>query len=186
MLPDPRQALATQRAPNPTQPRHRPCPSLHSTRLEPRQPSTVKRATDRHPDPRRAPARHPGFPASTQQRPAHPQELAAKLVVKEILIMWRCRGLTERKQKMTVWENMQKAEAEAAIQNLVIKLEKKRPYSLERIFNTLRSGSRKTQVVRSTSTANQNQHISRTIKTAPNLSKNGQMSSLSGCFRQDL
>jgi hypothetical protein len=84
MLPDPRQALATQRAPNPTQPRHRPCPSLHSTRLEPRQPSTVKRATDRHPDPRRAPARHPGFPASTQQRPAHPQELAAKLVVKVI------------------------------------------------------------------------------------------------------
>jgi hypothetical protein len=84
MLPDPRQALATQRAPNPTQPRHRPCPSLHSTRLEPRQPSTVKRATERHPDPRRAPARHPGFPASTQQRPAHPQELAAKLVVKVI------------------------------------------------------------------------------------------------------
>jgi hypothetical protein len=40
MLPDPRQALATQRAPNPTQPRHRPCPSLHSTRLEPRQPDT--------------------------------------------------------------------------------------------------------------------------------------------------
>ncbi|WVZ92533.1 hypothetical protein U9M48_038587 [Paspalum notatum var. saurae] len=40
--------------------------------------------------------------------------------------------------KMTAWENMQKAEAEAAIQKLVIKLEKKRPYSLERIFNTLR------------------------------------------------
>ncbi|PWZ17160.1 hypothetical protein Zm00014a_038376 [Zea mays] len=45
---------------------------------------------------------------------------------------------------MTAWENMQKAEAKAAIQKLVIKLEKKRPYSLERIFNTLRSGSRKT------------------------------------------
>nr|CAB3481261.1 unnamed protein product [Digitaria exilis] len=84
--------------------------------------------------------------------------------------------------KMTAWENMQKANAEAAIQKLVIKLEKKRPYSLERIFNTLRSGPRKTQVVRSTSTANHDQHISRTIKTAPHLSKNGQMSSLSGCF----
>lgn len=119
---------------------------------------------------------------------------------------------------MTAWENMQKAEAEAAIHKLVvclflnsglnsfffhtpfqfphsqevryhlmlviqqIKLEKKRPYSLERIFNTLRSGSRKTQVVRSTSTVNQDQHISRTIKTAPHLSKNAQMSSLSGCF----
>ncbi|CAO2173110.1 unnamed protein product [Urochloa humidicola] len=84
--------------------------------------------------------------------------------------------------KMTAWENMQKANAEAAIQKLVIKLEKKRPYSLERIFNTLRSGPRKVQVVRSTSTANHDQHISRTIKTAPHLSKNGQMSSLSGCF----
>ncbi|KAJ1268822.1 hypothetical protein BS78_07G163400 [Paspalum vaginatum] len=84
--------------------------------------------------------------------------------------------------KMTAWENMQKAEAEAAIQKLVIKLEKKRPYSLERIFNTLRSGPRKTQVSRSTSTSNQDHHISRTIKTTPHLSKNGQMSSLSGCF----
>ncbi|AQK51780.1 uncharacterized protein LOC103653295 [Zea mays] len=95
----------------------------------------------------------------------------------------KCISMIEGEEaKMTAWENMQKAEAEAAIQKLVIKLEKKRPYSLERIFNTLRSGSRKTQVVRSTSTANQDQHISRTIKTAPNLSKNGQMSSLSGCF----
>ncbi|PWZ38624.1 hypothetical protein Zm00014a_013221 [Zea mays] len=99
-----------------------------------------------------------------------------------MLITW----IEGEEAKMIVWENMQKAEAEVAIQKHVIKLEKKRPYSLERIFNTLRSGSRKTQVVRSTSTANQNQHISRTIKTAPNLSKNGQMSSLSGCFRQDL
>ncbi|OEL33414.1 hypothetical protein BAE44_0005569, partial [Dichanthelium oligosanthes] len=85
-------------------------------------------------------------------------------------------------EKMTAWENIQKANAEAAIQKLVIKLEKKRPYTLERIFNTLRSGPRKMQVVRSTSTSNHDQHIARTIKTAPHLSKNGQMSSLSGCF----
>ncbi|KAL6858813.1 hypothetical protein ACP4OV_017815 [Aristida adscensionis] len=84
--------------------------------------------------------------------------------------------------KMTAWENMQKAEAEAAIQKLVIKLEKKRPYSLERIFSTLRSGHRKTQVVRSTPAANRDQHISRTIRRTSHLSKNGQMSSLSGCF----
>ncbi|KAG2584468.1 hypothetical protein PVAP13_6KG307400 [Panicum virgatum] len=84
--------------------------------------------------------------------------------------------------KMTAWENMQKANAEATIQKLVIKLGKKRPYSLERIFNTLRSVPRKTQVVRSTSTVNHDQHMSRSIKTAPHLSKNGQMSSLSGCF----
>ncbi|TVU05572.1 hypothetical protein EJB05_48739 [Eragrostis curvula] len=83
--------------------------------------------------------------------------------------------------KMTAWENMQKAKAEAAIQKLVIKLEKKRPYSLERIFNTLRSSHRKTQVVRSTATTNHDHQISRTIRTS-NLNKNGQVSSLSGCF----
>uniref|UniRef100_A0A0D9X8T1 Remorin C-terminal domain-containing protein n=1 Tax=Leersia perrieri TaxID=77586 RepID=A0A0D9X8T1_9ORYZ len=84
--------------------------------------------------------------------------------------------------KMTAWENMQKAKAEAAIQKLVMKLEKKRSYSLERIFNTLRSANRKTHVIRSTTTTNLDQHISRTVKRPSHLSKNGQMSSLSGCF----
>ncbi|XP_015648885.1 probable GPI-anchored adhesin-like protein PGA55 isoform X2 [Oryza sativa Japonica Group] len=83
--------------------------------------------------------------------------------------------------KMTAWENLQKAKAEAAIQKLM-KLEKKRSYSLERIFNTLRSAHRKTHVIRSTTTTNLDQHISRTVKRPSHLSKNGQMSSLSGCF----
>ncbi|KAL5231585.1 hypothetical protein ABZP36_030361 [Zizania latifolia] len=81
---------------------------------------------------------------------------------------------------MTSWENMQKAKAEAAIEKLVMKLERKRSYSLERIFNTLRSSHRKT-VIRTTTT-NLDQHISRTVKRTLHLSKNGQMSSLSGCF----
>lgn len=84
--------------------------------------------------------------------------------------------------KMTAWESMQKAKAEAAIQKLVIKLEKKRSYSLEKIFNTLRSAHKRTQVVRSTTTTNHDQQISRTVKRTSQLSKNGQMSSLSGCF----
>ncbi|KAF0900558.1 hypothetical protein E2562_032648, partial [Oryza meyeriana var. granulata] len=84
--------------------------------------------------------------------------------------------------KMTAWENLQKAKAEAAIQKLVMKLEKKRSYSLERIFNTFRSAHRKTHVIRSTTTTNLDQHISRTVKRPSHLSKNGQMSSLSGCF----
>ncbi|KAG8047507.1 hypothetical protein GUJ93_ZPchr0008g13687 [Zizania palustris] len=84
--------------------------------------------------------------------------------------------------KMIALENMQKAKAEAAIQKLVMKLQKKRSYSLERIFNTLRSSHRKTHVIRSTTTTNLDQHISRTVKRTSHLSKNGQMSSLSGCF----
>ncbi|KAG8087421.1 hypothetical protein GUJ93_ZPchr0010g7740 [Zizania palustris] len=82
---------------------------------------------------------------------------------------------------ITAWENMQKAKAEAAIEKLVMKLERKRLYSLERIFNTLRSSNRKTHVTRTTTT-NLDQHISRTVKRTLHLGKNGQMSSLSGCF----
>ncbi|XP_039815909.1 uncharacterized protein LOC120678684 isoform X2 [Panicum virgatum] len=101
----------------------------------------------------------------------------------EVMEAAKCISKIEGEEaKMTAWENMQKANAEAAIQKLVIKLEKKRPYSLERIFNTLRSVPRKAQVVRSTSTGNHDQYMSRSVKTVPHLSKNGQMSSLSGCF----
>ncbi|KAK3123646.1 hypothetical protein QOZ80_8AG0634070 [Eleusine coracana subsp. coracana] len=103
----------------------------------------------------------------------------------EVMETAKCISKIEGEEaKMAAWENMQKAQAEAAIQKLVIKLEKKRPYSLERIFHTLslRSSHRKTQLVRSTATTNHDQHISRTIRRTSNLSKNGQTGSLSGCF----
>ncbi|GJM98621.1 hypothetical protein PR202_ga15649 [Eleusine coracana subsp. coracana] len=45
--------------------------------------------------------------------------------------------------KVTVWDSLQKAKAEAAIQKLVVKLEKKKSSSLDKIFSTLRSAQRK-------------------------------------------
>ncbi|KAL6656127.1 hypothetical protein ACP70R_006953 [Stipagrostis hirtigluma subsp. patula] len=86
--------------------------------------------------------------------------------------------------KITAWENLQKAEAEAAIQKLVIKLEKKRSSSLDKILNTLRSAQRKAQVMREheAATANQDEKSSRKTKKTGQLNKNGQISSLSGCF----
>ncbi|XP_066399536.1 uncharacterized protein [Miscanthus floridulus] len=87
--------------------------------------------------------------------------------------------------KITAWENIQKAKAEAAIQKLVIKLEKKRS-SLDKILNTLKSAQRKAQVMREREcdavTANQDGKGSRKAKKRAQLSKNGQISSLSGCF----
>uniref|UniRef100_M8CS93 Remorin C-terminal domain-containing protein n=1 Tax=Aegilops tauschii TaxID=37682 RepID=M8CS93_AEGTA len=51
----------------------------------------------------------------------------------------KCTIKVEREEaKLTAWENLQKAKAEAAIQKLVMKLEKKRSFSLDRILNTLR------------------------------------------------
>jgi len=58
--------------------------------------------------------------------------------------------------KMIAWENMKKAKAEAAIQKLVLCLF----LVSRRIFNSLRSGPGKMQVLHSTSTVNHGQHIS--------------------------
>ncbi|KAL6846262.1 hypothetical protein ACP4OV_023710 [Aristida adscensionis] len=86
--------------------------------------------------------------------------------------------------KITAWENLQKAKAEAAIQKLVIKLEKKRSSSLDKILSTLRSAQRKAQVMRErdAATANQDEKRSMKAKRTAQFSKNGQISSLSGCF----
>ncbi|XP_062193681.1 uncharacterized protein LOC133897125 isoform X2 [Phragmites australis] len=97
----------------------------------------------------------------------------------------KCISEIEREDaKITVWENFQKAKAEAAIQKLVIKLEKKRSSSLDKILNTLRSAQRKAQVMRDcdAETANQDEKKSRKAKRTAQLSKNGQIGSLSGCF----
>lgn len=94
----------------------------------------------------------------------------------------KCISKIEREEaKITAWENLQKAKAEAAIQKLVMKLEKKRSSSLDKILNTLRSAQRKAQVMRDAATASQGEH-SRKAKRTSHLTKNGQISSLSGCF----
>ncbi|TVU09801.1 hypothetical protein EJB05_43297 [Eragrostis curvula] len=78
---------------------------------------------------------------------------------------------------VTAWDNLQKAKAEAAIQKLVMKLEKKRSSSLDKIFNTLRSAQRKTQVMRDcdAATISQDEKVSRKTKKTSQLSKNGQI-----------
>uniref|UniRef100_A0A0E0ESY5 Remorin C-terminal domain-containing protein n=1 Tax=Oryza meridionalis TaxID=40149 RepID=A0A0E0ESY5_9ORYZ len=89
----------------------------------------------------------------------------------------------EREQeKITAWEHLQKAKAEAAIQKLVMKIEKKRSSSLDKIWNTLRSAQRRAQVMRETAAANQDEQSSGKAKRTSHLNKNGQISSLSGCF----
>jgi hypothetical protein len=55
---------------------------------------------------------------------------------------------------------------------------------LDKILNTLKSAQRKAQVMREhdAATANQDEKGSRKGKKTAQLSKNGQISSLSGCF----
>ncbi|KAK4434423.1 hypothetical protein Salat_0605100 [Sesamum alatum] len=57
--------------------------------------------------------------------------------------------------KITAWENLQKAKAEAAIRKLEMKLEKKRSSSMDKIMNKLRSAQKKAQEMRSSVLNNQ-------------------------------
>ncbi|CAA6664332.1 unnamed protein product [Spirodela intermedia] len=63
--------------------------------------------------------------------------------------------LKREEAKITAWENLQKAEAEAAIKNLEMKLEKKRSSSMDKIMRELRSAQGKAQEMRDSLAARQ-------------------------------
>ncbi|KAK6128685.1 hypothetical protein DH2020_037573 [Rehmannia glutinosa] len=56
--------------------------------------------------------------------------------------------LQREEAKITAWENLQKAKAEAAIRKLEMKLEKKKSASMDRILNKLRSTQMKAEAMR--------------------------------------
>ncbi|KAF5444931.1 hypothetical protein F2P56_034023 [Juglans regia] len=84
--------------------------------------------------------------------------------------------------KITAWENLQKAKAEAAIRKLEMKLEKKRSSSMDKIMNKLRSAQKRAQVMRSSVLASQANQVTRTSHKALSFCRNRQIGSLSGCF----
>ncbi|KAG8390897.1 hypothetical protein BUALT_Bualt01G0131300 [Buddleja alternifolia] len=85
--------------------------------------------------------------------------------------------------KITAWENLQKAKAEARIRKLEMKLEKKRSSSMDKIMNKLRSAQKKAQEMRSSVLANQAGHqITRSSDRVLSFRRTRQIGSLSGCF----
>ncbi|XP_012570805.1 uncharacterized protein [Cicer arietinum] len=84
--------------------------------------------------------------------------------------------------KITAWENLQKAKAEAAMRKLEMKLEKKRASSMDKIMNKLRTAQKKAQEMRSSVLANQAHQVARTSHRVMSFRRAGQMGSLSGCF----
>lgn len=89
--------------------------------------------------------------------------------------------------KITAWENLQKAKAEAAIRKLEMKLEKKRSSSMDRILGKLRSAQKKAQDMRTTVSVSEDQCVVsedqcnwRATKKPSYLSKTGK--SFSCCF----
>ncbi|VAI61499.1 unnamed protein product [Triticum turgidum subsp. durum] len=70
----------------------------------------------------------------------------------------RCISKCKREEaKITAWENLQKAKAEAAIRKLEMKLEKKRSSSMDRILGKLRSAQKKAQGMRTTVSVSEDQ-----------------------------
>ncbi|XVF36288.1 hypothetical protein REPUB_Repub19eG0045200 [Reevesia pubescens] len=90
--------------------------------------------------------------------------------------------ITREEAKITAWENLQKAKAEAAIRKLEMKLEKKRSSSMDKIMNKLRSAQKRAQEMRSSMLANQAHQVTRTSHKAISFHRTSQMGSLSGCF----
>ncbi|KAK8572500.1 hypothetical protein V6N13_048098 [Hibiscus sabdariffa] len=97
--------------------------------------------------------------------------------------------------KITSWENLQKAKADAAIRKLEVdflfstspfsiemKLEKKRRSSLDKIMNKLRSAQKRAEEMRSLMLANQAHQVTKASHKAISLRRTHQMGSLSGCF----
>lgn len=71
--------------------------------------------------------------------------------------------LQREEAKISAWENLQRAKAEAAIRKLEVKLEKKRSASMDKILSKLRTAQTKAQEMRSIISGNNNeqkkQHI---------------------------
>ncbi|KAL4559547.1 hypothetical protein LXL04_031689 [Taraxacum kok-saghyz] len=81
--------------------------------------------------------------------------------------------------KITAWENLQKAKAEASIRKLEMKLEKKRSSSMDRIMKKLRIAQKKAQEMRESQSYNK---VAKSSHKAMSLIKTRHLVAFSGCF----
>ncbi|KAI3773777.1 hypothetical protein L1987_48309 [Smallanthus sonchifolius] len=84
--------------------------------------------------------------------------------------------------KITAWENLQKAKADAAIRKLEMKLEKKRSSSMDRIVYKLQSAQKKAEEMRESVLSNQPHRVSKSSHKAISLIKTRHVRFLTGCF----
>ncbi|CAN1220948.1 Remorin 4.1 [Linum grandiflorum] len=84
--------------------------------------------------------------------------------------------------KITAWENLQKAKAEAAMRKLEVKLEKKRSSSMDKIMTKLRLAQTKAQKMRGSMSSSQEHQISKTPQKQISADKYMRLSSLRSCF----
>lgn len=90
--------------------------------------------------------------------------------------------LRREEAKITAWENLQKAKAEAAIRKLEMKLENERSYSTDKILNKLKIAQMKAQEMRISISATRGQQIPKTTHKAAFFHKHARMSLFRNCF----
>lgn len=90
--------------------------------------------------------------------------------------------LQREEAKITAWENLQKARAEAAIRKLEMKLEKKRSSSMDKIMNKLRIDQMKAEEMRSSMSTRQDQQVSKKSHKIKLFHKRARLTSLGSCF----
>ncbi|KAJ8770672.1 hypothetical protein K2173_021319 [Erythroxylum novogranatense] len=93
--------------------------------------------------------------------------------------------LQREEAKITAWENLQKAKADAAVRKLEMKLEKKRSSSMDKILSKLRSAEMRAEEMRSSILVPNDHQIPKTSHKFPFLHKLAQFRSLSSCFLSD-
>lgn len=90
--------------------------------------------------------------------------------------------LQREEAKITAWENLQKARAEAAIRKIEMKLEKKRSSSMDKIMNKLRISQMKAEEMRSSMSTRQDQQVSQKSHKIKLFHKRARLTSLGSCF----
>ncbi|KAL8128114.1 uncharacterized protein LOC141721743 isoform X1 [Apium graveolens] len=84
--------------------------------------------------------------------------------------------------RITAWENLQKAKADAAIRKLEMKLEKKRSSSMDKIMKKFKTAQKKAREMRNSDVVNPAHQVSTTSHKLISFRRTRQISSLSGCF----
>lgn len=84
--------------------------------------------------------------------------------------------------RITAWENLQKAKADAAIRKLEMKLEKKRSSSMDKIMKKLKAAQKKAREMRKSDVVSPAHQVAMASHKLISVRRTRQISSLSGCF----
>ncbi|KAK1392457.1 Remorin, C-terminal protein [Heracleum sosnowskyi] len=91
-------------------------------------------------------------------------------------------SIKREEARITAWENLQKAKADAAIRKLEMKLEKKRSSSMDKIMKKFKAAQKKAREMRKSDVVSPAHQVATASNKLISFRRTRQSSSLSGCF----